>query len=54
MEKQAYALVKKLKDFKFYILQSHVVTYVPSTMVKYIRTQPNLDGRRSRWITSLL
>lgn len=54
MEKQAYALVKTLKDFRVYILHSHVIAYVPSTMVKDILTQPDPDGRRGRWISSLL
>ena len=29
MEKQAYALVKALKDFRIYLLHSHIITYVP-------------------------
>jgi hypothetical protein len=36
MEKQAYALVKDLKDFRVYVLHSKVTTYVPSTSVKDI------------------
>ena len=38
MEKQAYALVKALKDFRIYILHSHIIAYVPSSMVKSILT----------------
>ena len=38
MEKQAYALVKALKYFRIYILHSHVVAYVPSSVVKSILT----------------
>jgi len=34
MEKQAYALVKAIKDFRIYILYSHVLAYVPNAMVK--------------------
>ena len=34
MEKQAYALVKALKDFRVYILHSHIIAYVPSNVVK--------------------
>ena len=30
MEKKAYALVKYLKEFRVYILQSHTIIYVPS------------------------
>jgi hypothetical protein len=34
MDKQAYALVKSLKSFRFYVLHSRVITYVPSTALK--------------------
>jgi hypothetical protein len=36
MEKQAYALVKSLKEFRTYIFHSHIITYVPSNSVKDI------------------
>ena len=39
MEKQAYALVKTLKDFRVYILHSLVITYVSNTVAKDILTQ---------------
>ena len=54
MEKQAYALVKALKDFRIYILHSHIIAYVPSSVVKSILTQPDPEGRRAKWITVLL
>jgi hypothetical protein len=54
MEKQAYALVKSLKAFKVYILHSKVTAYVPSTSVKDILVQPDIDGRRSKWIAKIL
>jgi hypothetical protein len=54
MEKQAYALVKALKAFRTYILQSRIITYVPSAAVKDILIQPDIDGRRSKWITKIL
>jgi hypothetical protein len=38
MEKQAYALVKELKEFRVYMLHSHTIAYVPSSSVKYILT----------------
>eukprot|EP00253_Pinus_taeda_P007815 PITA_07815 len=44
MEKQAYALVKAIKDFRIYILYSHIIAYVPSPIVKDILTQENLEG----------
>ena len=54
MEKQAYALVKAIKDFRIYILYSHVITYVPNAIVKDILTQENLEGRRGKWIANIL
>jgi hypothetical protein len=54
MEKQAYALVKALKDFIVYVLHSRVTTYVPSASVKDILVQPNIDGRRGKWIAKIL
>ena len=43
-----------MKDFKVYILHSHIVAFVPSIVVKDILTQPDLEGRRDKWIVSLL
>lgn len=53
MEKHAYALVKALKDFRVYILHSHSIVYVPSA-IKDILTQAEPDGRRAKWISTLL
>jgi hypothetical protein len=54
MEKQAYALVKALKAFRVYVLHSKITAYVPSASVKDILIQPNIDGRRGKWITKIL
>jgi hypothetical protein len=54
MEKQAYALVKSLKEFKTYILHSHVIAYVPNNSIKDILSQPKLEGRRGKWIMTML
>jgi ribonuclease HI len=54
MEEQAYALVKALKAFRVYVLHSKITAYVPSTSVKYILIQPDLDGRRGKWIAKIL
>ena len=54
MEKQAYALVKELKYFRVYILHSHIIAHVPTAAVKGILTQPDLEGRREKWIVTLL
>ena len=47
-------MVKTLKDFRVYVLHSHVIAYVPNLVVKYILTQPNPDGKRGKWIVFLL
>eukprot|EP00253_Pinus_taeda_P018338 PITA_18338 len=54
MEKQAYALVKAIKDFIIYILYSHVITYVQKSVVKDILTQEGLEGKRGKWIDSII
>jgi hypothetical protein len=36
MEKQAFTLVKSIKDFRVYILHSHTIAYVSNAMVKDI------------------
>eukprot|EP00253_Pinus_taeda_P026975 PITA_26975 len=54
MEKQAYALVKTIKYFRVYILYSHVIAYVPSTVVKDILIQEGIEGKRGRWIATTL
>jgi hypothetical protein len=54
MEKQAYALVKALKAFIVYVFHSKVTAYVPSASVKDILVQPDIDGRRGRWIARIL
>jgi hypothetical protein len=54
MEKQAYALVKALKAFRVYVLHSKITAYVPSTFVKDILVQTDIDGRRGKWIAKIL
>ena len=54
IEKQALDLVKVVKDFKFYILHSHTLAYVPNAVVKEILVQNDPKGRRDRWIVALL
>jgi len=43
MEKQAFSLVKAIKDFSVYILYSHIVAYAPNSVVKDIPNQEGLD-----------
>jgi hypothetical protein len=54
MEKQAFALVKAIKDFRVYILHSHTIAYVSNAVVKDILTQDNPDNRRGKWIAIIL
>jgi hypothetical protein len=54
IEKQAYALIKSLKAFRIYILHSKVIAYVPSASIKDVLTQPDVDGRRAKWIAKLI
>lgn len=45
MEKQDFSFVKAIKDFRVYILYSHIVAYVPNVVVKDILTQNGVDGK---------
>ena len=54
MEKQAYTLVKSLKDFRIYFLHSHITTYVPCSVVKSILTQLDPEGKRAKWVAMIL
>ena len=54
MEKHAYACVKALKEFRVFILHSQSIVFVPSTTIKDILTQAEPDGRRAKWIATLL
>jgi hypothetical protein len=54
MEKQAYSLVKSLKAFRVYVMHSKVTAYIPSASVKDILIQPDIDGRRGKWIAKIL
>jgi hypothetical protein len=46
--------VKALKEFKFYIFHSHVISFVPTSTVKEILTQPDPEGRRVKLIAIML
>jgi hypothetical protein len=54
MEKHAYALVKALKAFRVYVLHSKIIAYVPSSSVKEILIQPDIDGKISKWFAKIL
>lgn len=42
MEKDSYAVVRALNNFRFYILHSHYVVYVPNLDAKSILTQQEI------------
>jgi len=46
--------VKALKAFRIYVLHSKIITYVPSALVKVILIQPDIDGKRRKWIAKIL
>ena len=54
MEKQAFALVKAIKYFRIYILYSHVMSNVPNAVVKDILTKDRIEGKRGKWIATIL
>jgi hypothetical protein len=47
-------MVKSLKDFRFYVLHSKIISYVPSSSVKDILIHLDLDERRSKSIAKIL
>ena len=53
MEKQAYALVKSLKQFRTYIGYSPVLAYIPFPAVKDVLTQHDGLGARRKWISKV-
>eukprot|EP00253_Pinus_taeda_P026128 PITA_26128 len=54
IEKKALALVKALKYFRVYILNSHILAYVPNVGVKDVLVQAEPEGRQGKWIAALL
>ena len=53
LEKQAYALVKSLKAFNVYVLQSHITAFVPAAAVKDILIQGDSEGKKGKWIAKI-
>ena len=47
-------MVKALKDFRFYVLHSKFIAYVPSTSVEDTLIHPDIDERRIKWISKIL
>ena len=53
LEKQVYALVKALKAFRNYVLQSQITAYVPNSIVKDMLVQSDVEGKRGKWIAKI-
>lgn len=54
MEKQAFAVAKAVKHFRYYILHSHATVYVPHSAVKSILTQQDIGmNSRATWISKI-
>ena len=53
MEKQVYYLVKALKAFRTYVLQSQITGYVPNSSMKDVMFQSDVEGKRGRWIEKI-
>ena len=47
-------MVKALKDFRIYLLHSHIIAYVPNSVVKSILKQSNPKGKRAKWVAVLI
>ena len=53
IEKQAYALVKVLKYFKYYFWNVNIVPYVLHPMVKDMLLHQDCNSTRGKWITNM-
>ena len=53
LEKKTYALVKSLKAFQMYVLQSSIIAFVPIVAVKDILIQRDSEGKRGKWIAKI-
>lgn len=51
VEKHAYAVVKVVKSFRFYILHSHSIFFIPTFAIKDVLTQQEIGmNNRETWI----
>jgi hypothetical protein len=53
LEKQALSLVKAVAHFQTYILNSHVIAYVPSSPVKMLLNQQLREGKWANWLAKI-
>jgi hypothetical protein len=47
------SLVKEVAHFKNYILSSHVIAYVPSSLVKTLLNQHLREGKWENWLAKI-
>lgn len=52
-EKQEYALVKVIKDFKPYLVGIKIIAYVPNVVIKDVFVQTKVTRRRCRCINRI-
>lgn len=53
IKNHAYAVVRVVKHFKYYVLSSHTLVLVPDTAVKSILTQQELGSQWGNWIAKV-
>jgi len=46
-------LVKALKAFITYVLQSHIIAYVPKAAIKDVLVQGDVEGKRGKWMAKI-
>jgi hypothetical protein len=53
LEKQALALVKEVVHFQKYILNSHIIYYVPSSPVNMLLNQQLREVKWANWLEKI-
>lgn len=54
LEKQPFVMVKVVKQFRYYILHSHSMVFVPNSAVKSILTRQEVGlNKRATWVTKI-
>jgi hypothetical protein len=53
LEKQALSLVKVVAHFQSYILNSHVIAYVPSSPIKILLNHQLREGKWENWLAKI-
>jgi hypothetical protein len=53
LEKQALDLVKEVAHFHTYILNSHVISYVPSSPMNILLNQQLREGKWDNWLETI-